>query len=359
VPAPAAPAASPAAAAATQPASQPSSQPSAGSFDAKAVEEFYKGKTIRVIVATTAGSTYDAWARVITKSMGKYVPGNPGFVVENMPGAGHVIGANYLFNAAPKDGTVIGTFVETQVLNQLAGGKGIEFDMGKFSWIGAVNPSNTVCVARTDIGNKLTDFQNLLGPNAKEAIFGSTGPGATSHDYPVLIREVLGGKIKLVSGYPGNPEVRQAIEKGEAEAYCGTWETVDRSLEPWRQAGSPPFKVLMQEGEERVEELKDVPYLRSFAKTDEERLMIKLLSTPANYTRPYTAPPGTPADRVEALRKAFLEVFKDPELVADAKKARLEFAPRGGQQVQAAMLDILATPPAAGDRNHKMMTPGQ
>jgi tripartite-type tricarboxylate transporter receptor subunit TctC len=348
---------------ATAPAAKPAEQPAPTAaaapprLDAKVVEEFYKGKTIRVIVATTAGSTYDAWARLLARHMPKYIPGNPSMIVENMPGAGHLIGANHLYNAAPKDGSVIGTFVETQVNNQLTGGKGIEFDMAKFSWIGAVQPANVVCIARSDTPNKITDLSTIIGPNAKETIFGTTGPGTSSYDYPQMMKSVLGANIKLVSGYPGNQEVRKAIEGGEVEAYCATWEAVRRGLEPWKQAGTPPYKILIQEGEQKLTDLADVPQMRDLAKTEEDKLMFKVLSTPANFTRPYMAPPGVPLERVEALRQAFMDAFKDPELAQEAQKADLEFDPRPGAQVEAGMKEVLSTPPAAVERFTKLMMP--
>jgi tripartite-type tricarboxylate transporter receptor subunit TctC len=171
------------------------------------------------------------------------------------------------------------------------------------------------------------------------------------------MKAVLGANLKLVSGYPGNQEVRAAIEKGEAEAYCATWEAVSRGLEPWKQAGQPPYKILVQEGPERLAdpELKDVPLMRELAKSEDDKLMFRLLSGVSNFTRPYAAPPGVPADRVEALRQAFMEAFKDPELKAEADKARLEFDPRPGAQVEAGFKQILATPKASVERFAKLM----
>jgi tripartite-type tricarboxylate transporter receptor subunit TctC len=325
--------------------------------DPKAIEEFYKGKTVRVIVATTAGSVFDAWGRLVARHMPKHLPGNPNMIVENMPGAGHLIGANHLYNVAPKDGTAIGTFVETQVTNQLVGGKGIEFDMAKFNWIGSVQASNVTCVARSDTSNKITDLSALIGPSSKEVVFGTTGPGTNSYDFPSLMKQVLGANLRLVSGYPGNQEVRKAIEGGEVEAYCATWDAVGRGLEPWKQAGAPPYVILVQEGEQRHLELQDVPLMRELAKTEDDKLMFKVLSGPSSFTRPFAAPPGTPPERVEALRQAFMDVFEDPELIDEAKKASLDFEPKSGAQVQAGMQEVLNTPPAAAERFTKLMTP--
>ena len=353
-----APTAAPApAVATTAPAKPAASQPPAGKTESTAaLEDFYQGKTVRVIVATTAGSAFDAWARLIARQMPKYIPGNPTMIVENMPGAGHLIGANYLYNVAPKDGTVIGTFVETQATNQLTGGKGIEFDMAKFNWLGAVSSSNIACLARTDIGNKVTDLSEMLGPNGKEIVFGTTGPGTNGYDFPFLMKQLLGANIKLVSGYPGNQEVRLAIENAEIEAYCATWDGVRRGLESWKEAGRPPFRVLVQEGDERHRDIPDVPLMRELAKTEDDKLMFRILSGPSNYTRPFAAPPGIPPERAEALRQAFLATFKDPDLIQEAQRSDLDFDPRSGAQVEAGMKEILAAPQAAVERFTKLMT---
>ena len=347
---PAKPAASPAAAAPAAPAAA-----AAPKVDVKAIEDFYKGKTVRVIVATTAGSAFDAWGRLIARHMPKHLPGSPTMIVENMPGAGQLIGANFLYNIAPKDGTTIGTFVETHVTNQLTGGKGIEFDIAKFNWIGAVQSSNIACLARTDAGSKAPDLAAMIGPNAPEAIFGTTGPGTNGYDFPFLMKQLLGVNIKLVSGYPGNQEVRLAIETGEIQAYCATWDAVKRGLEPWKAAGTPPYKILVQEGAERHPDIKDVPLLHDLAKSEDDKRMFILLSGPSNYTRPFAAPPGTPPDRVEALRQAFMETFKDPELIQETKKADLDYDPRTGAQVQAGFIEILNTPKESAERFTKLM----
>jgi len=322
--------------------------------DARAVEDFYRGKTIRVIVGTTAGALFDAWARLLARHMPKYIPGNPTMVVENMPGAGFLIAANYLYNVAPKDGTTIGTFVETQVINQLTGGKGIEFDMAQYQWIGAVIGTNLACVVRTDTAAKISDVKDILGPSARESVFGTTGPGSTGYEYTLLVKELLGANIKLVSGYPGNQEVRLAIEKGEADGYCATWDAVRRGLEPWKAAGKPAYKVIVQAGASRHPDIPEVPLSSELAKNDDDRLMFKLMHGPSNFATPYAAPPGTPPERVEALRQAFAAAFKDPELIAEANKSQLDFEPRTGPQVEAGFKEILATPKAAAERFAKL-----
>ena len=343
--------------AATSAPAKPAASPAAkAAFDERAVANFYRGKTVRIIVATTAGSLFDAWGRMMARHLPKYLPGNPTMIVENMPGAGHVIGANYLYNQAPKDGTVIGTFVETQVVNQLKGGEGIQFDMAQFNWLGAVTSSNTACLARTDIGAQIRTIQDLLGPSAREAVFATTGPGSDGYEYPMLMKELLGAKIKLVSGYPGNQEVRLAIENGEAEAYCATWDAVRRSVEPWKEAGHPPYAIIVQEGKERHPELKDVPLMHELAQSEEDKLMFHLASGASNYAKPYAAPPGTPPDRVAALRQAFMAVFKDAELIAEAQKGGLDFDPRPGEEVQTAFKSLLDTPKDMVERYKRLVS---
>ncbi len=323
--------------------------------DVKAVEDFYRGKTVKIIVATTPGALFDVWGRLLARHMPRYIPGNPNMVVENMPGAGHLIAANHLFNVAPKDGTVIGTFVEAQVINQLTGGKGVEFDMARFQWIGAVSGSNLACLTRTDIGARVSDIRDMVRPDAPEAVFASTGPGSTGHDYALLIKELLGARLKLVSGYPGNQEVRLAIEKGEAEGYCATWDAVRRGVQPWIEAGKPPYKIILQEGHSRHPDIKDVPMTTELAKSEEDRVLFRIMHGPNDYAKPYAAPPGTPTDRVDALRQAFMAAMRDPELVAEANKAELDMDPRSGSEVERGFREILNTPKPIAERFAKLM----
>jgi tripartite-type tricarboxylate transporter receptor subunit TctC len=342
--------AKPAASPAAKPAAKPAlSKAEGAAFDEKAVADFYRGKTLRIIVATTAGSLFDNWGRIMGRHMPKHIPGNPNIVVENMAGAGHVIGANHVFNVAPKDGTVFGTFVETQVINQMTGGQGIQFDMAKYNWLGSVSSSNIACLVRTDLA-PVNSYQDMLKPDAREIVFATTGPGSSGYEYPLLMKELTGAKIKLVTGYPGNQEVRLAIEKGEAEGYCATWDAVKRSLEPWIQAGKPPYKIVAQEGKERHPDLKDVPLAQEFVKNADDKRILQILNVPNQYAKPYALPPGVPMDRVEALRAAFLASFNDPELKAEADKGQLEYSPSPGPELQAAFTDVLASPPAIVQR---------
>jgi tripartite-type tricarboxylate transporter receptor subunit TctC len=340
---PGAPAAKPAESA---PAAQPATAPASGVDPAA----FYAGKTIRVIVATTAGSAFDLYARTLARHMPKYLPGSPTMIVENMPGAAHLIGANYLYNVAEKDGTVIGTFVETQVLNQVIGGKGVEFDALRFNWVGAATTVEQACLVRTDTPARITDFRELLPPTSKRAVFATPGAGGSGYEYSMLFKEVLGANLRLVTGYPGNQEVRLAIEQGEADGYCASWDAVDRGMQPWIEAGTPPFKVIAQEGVDKIATLPDVPVAHDFARTDEDKQLFRLANAPGGFAKPYTAPPGTPSDRVAALRDAFMATWRDPQAQEELARGHVSLNPRTGAQVQALIQELTQTPKPLLDR---------
>jgi tripartite-type tricarboxylate transporter receptor subunit TctC len=335
-----------------KPAAQAAGAP-AGAAESPAGGNFYAGKTIRIIVATTAGSAFDHYARVLSRYMPKYIPGAPNIIVENMPGAGHLIGANYVYNLAEKDGTVMGTFVEQQVLNQIVGGKGIEFDAAKFNWIGAATTVEQACLVRTDTPARIAEFREMLGPTGKQAIFATTAPGGSGYEYPMLFKDTLGLNVRLVTGYKGNQEVRLAIEQGEADGYCASWDAVKRGIQPWQEAGQPPFKVVVQEGDERIAELGDVPMAHDLAQSPDDRQLFQLLNTPGNMSKPYAAPPGTPADRVEILREAFMATWRDPQAIEEVEKGHISLNPRSGAQVQAAVQELLNTPKPLVDRYAK------
>ncbi|MBI4495046.1 MAG: hypothetical protein HY690_19910 [Chloroflexi bacterium] len=339
--APAKPAATTAPAAA-KPTDKPAPKPA---FDEKAVSDFYKGKTIRVVVGFAPGAVFDTWARVLIRHMPKYIPGNPNMIVENMAGAASMTAANHVFKSAAKDGTVIGNFNEALIMNQLKKLEGVEFDETQFNWLGAISSATIACLARTDMGKGTINFQDILGPQGKQVILGSQAPGTSTWDHPMLFKQLLGANIKLVSGYPGNTQVRLAIESGEVEGYCGTWEAMLPATKPWKESGKPPFTVFVQEAASKDKDLPNVPMAHDSARSEADKQLFALQNSPQEFTRPFALPPGVPADRVAALRQAFMASFKDPALIEEAKKADLAFDPRTGETVLAKVKEILATPP--------------
>lgn len=332
---PAAPAPSPAQAASPAAAAAPATKPT---------DNFYSGKTVRIITGFTPGGLFDGWSRLLARHLPKHIPGNPTLVVENMAGAGSMTAANHIYKVAPKDGTVIGNFIQSMILNQISNLPGIEFDMRNYEWLGAVSDAVPACVARADSG--VTAFEEALPPRNKQLILGTSAPGSTGYDYPVVMSKALGANFKMVTGYPGNAEVRLAIEKGEVGGYCVAYEVLKPTLQPWIQAGDPKFNIIIQAppNGKKHPEMPDVPMIWDFIKNDEDRKVFELLMSPEQFYWPFALPPGTPPERVQMLRKAMADTFQDPELKAEAEKASWTSNPVTGEQIQKIVKDVLDTP---------------
>lgn len=340
----------PAATGAPAPAPTAAATPAPTPDPAKALADFYGGKTVRIIVGFPPGGGFDTTSRVLARSMGKYIPGNPTVIVENMPGAGSTVAANHLYKVAQPDGLTFGVFNEQQVFQQAMGTAGIEFDAAKFSWIGSAFSATVACIARTDAGFK--KVEDLVGA-AKPLIVGSTGPGANTHEFPLVLRAAIGGNIKLVSGYGGTKDISQAITSGEVQGGCWTWESMKVTQGKDLQEGKRV--ILVQQGTEKHPDLKDVPLASDLAKTTEGKAMLKAIIAPLVISKPYTAPPGVPAERLKALREAFTKAMKDPELLADAKKAKLDLDPKDGEEVAGIVKELLATDKAVLEQLKKVL----
>jgi tripartite-type tricarboxylate transporter receptor subunit TctC len=312
-------------------------------FDEKAVANFYSGKTIRIIVGFSAGGGYDQYSRLIARHLSKYVPGNPAVIVDNMPGAGSIIAANHVFNAAPKDGTVIGNISGPIILEQLFGTPAVQFDMAKFRYL-AVPVSETYLMIVTRKPG-VAKFDELIGPKGKQVVFGAI-PGSTVEHAPILVRDVLGANLKLVSGYKGTADVRLAIDSGEVEGFFNTW--TSSKITSYDKFKSGEWLVLAQLTEKPIKDLiiPNVPTIPMIAKNDEQRLLLKYgTSTPNDFGKVYLLPPGVPADRAKALEAAFEQVFVDKELQADADKGKLEIDPVIGEDVHKWVTEFLGMSP--------------
>jgi tripartite-type tricarboxylate transporter receptor subunit TctC len=319
-------------------------QPVSAAFDEKAVADFYRGKVVRIIIGSGPGGTYDIYSRLISRHMPRYLPGNPNIIVQSKAGAGGLIAANGVYHVEPKDGTVIGSFGETFVLRQALGAPGIEFDSGKYQWIGSALNTAIACVARKDSG--VASFRDVM--EGKPLTVGTMAPGSTIYDTPAIINAALGTEMKLVRGFPGVAAIVNATESKEVEAYCASWLamlTTGRHLQ-LLNGGVTGFILVMGEKTPDHPLLKGVPAAETLAKTDEARQLLRAMHAPSEITNPYVVAPEVPKDRVEALRKAFWETFADPEFQADAKKSRIEFTPSNGEHVTKVVRAILATPPA-------------
>ena len=308
----------------------------------ESVAQFYKGRTVTFLVGAPAGGGYDLYGRLLAKYMPRYIPGSPAVVVSNMVGAGGNLLVEYVNGVAPKDGTFIGTVAPGTLLEPLLGDKTrVKFDPAKLSYIGSANKEIYVCFVRADAPVK--SFADVF---TTEVILGATAEGGTTRDLPTLINNVLGGKFKVVSGYPGTRNIVLALEKNEVQGECGTgWSSINTLHPEWFTNGMA--RVLAVESATRGADLEKmgVPYVTDFARTDEQRRILDLVYSQAVFGRPFLAAPEIPKDRLEALRKAFDQAVADPELLAEAKRINLDIAPLTGSAVEALVASAYATPP--------------
>lgn len=312
-----------------------------GAAQAQDVSAFYKGKQMTIVVGSSAGGGYDTYARLVGRHMGKHIPGNPIFIVQNMPGAGGNVSANYLYNVAPKDGTVIGAYQSGVILEPLLGKTPVKHDPSKAIYLGSANDDVYICIARADAAAK--SFEDVM----KTELILAASQSSSTADYPEVINTVLKSKFKPVTGYAGSREISLAIERGEAQGACGlAWPSINATQPGWFDTGR--MKVILQTHATGHPELnaKGVPLAHSFAKTDEDRAMLDLFFSQSRFGRPFVIAPDVPKDRADALRKAFAETMKDPEARAEAAKFRLDMDPVSAQDVQEEVRKVYASPPA-------------
>jgi tripartite-type tricarboxylate transporter receptor subunit TctC len=312
-------------------------------FDEKAVADFYRGKTVRIIVGFSAGGGYDQYSRLIARHLAKYIPGNPPVIVENMAGVGSMIAANHVFNVAPKDATVIGNISGPIILEQLFANPGVQFDLAKFRYLAVPVSETYVLVATRKPG--VTKFDEIIGPKGKQLTFGAI-PGSTVEHGAILVRDLLGGNLKVVSGYKGTADVRMAIDGGEVEGFVNTWQSLKiTSMDKFK---SGEWLILAQLAEKPIKDLPmpNVPTIPMIAKNSEQQQLLKFgTSTPNEFGKVYVLPPGAPPDRTAALEAAFAKAFADKELLADAEKGRLEIDPFFGDDIHKLVNEFLGMSP--------------
>ena len=317
---------------------------------------FYQGKTITVIAAASAGSAYDLYARLMAQFMGKHIPGNPNFIVQNMPGAGSIIGTNYIYGLAKNDGTVIGAIQPSIYFNQLLKQPEVKFDWAKFTWLGSSDKSDHLLYMRADLPYKsLNDVRRAKEPPK----CGSTGAGTSGTYMPKLLEETLGTKFAIVSGYKGGGEIDLAVERGELQCRALTIQAY-HSREPyhtWRRTGFA--RILMQTGQTRDPRIADAPtiyeLMNEYKTPDSERRLLPLVFAASDFGRPIVAPPGVPADRVKILREAFLKTMSDPELLAEAKRKNLDITPSTGEELEALAKQVMVQTPEVVARVKTLM----
>lgn len=300
------------------------------SADSSYAQDFYAGKSIRIIVGFPAGGGFDTYSRLIGRHIGKYIPGNPSGFVDNVAGAGSLIAANMIYKAVKPDGLTIGNFIGNLVSQQLFGGPGVEFDARKFEWIGVPTRDHVVCAMTKASG--ITSIDAWMAAKTPVKLGGSA-PGTTNDDSAKILRAALGLPIQLVSGYKGTAPIKLAAESGEIDGSCWAWESIKVM---WRQGlDAGQASIVLQAVPKAVPELAKVPVAIELAKTDEARKLIEVgIHATASITRPYALPPGTPNDRVQLLRRAFRETLKDKDFVAEAVKSKLDVDPVSGEEVE-------------------------
>jgi tripartite-type tricarboxylate transporter receptor subunit TctC len=289
-------------------------------------EDFYQGKTIRLIVGFAAGGGFDTYSRAIARHLGKHIPGNPSIVVENMTGAGSLIAANNIYNAAKPDGLTIGNWIGPLVVQQALGNPAAKFDGRKFGYLGVPVADSGVCALTKASG--ISSADEWLAAK-KPVKLGGTAPGSTTDDVPKIVAAAIGLPIQMISGYKGTADIRLAADGGEIDGGCWAWESIKPTWQKGLEQGT--VKIVIQTMTESHPELKNVPLALKYAKTDDARALLDIVNGPyGQLARPYSVPPGVPKDRLELLQKAFMDTMKDKEFLEDAKKAKLEIQPLDG-----------------------------
>jgi len=302
--------------------------------------DFYKGKTVRIIVGFAAGGGFDTYARAISRHMGRHIPGNPTFIVENMTGAGSLIAANYLYKIAKPDGLTMAHPIGGLFMLQVFGKPGVEFDARKFEYVGVPTKDNVACAFTRASG--ITSMEKWLASKTPVKI-GAVAPGSTTDDVPKILKASIGVPLQIVSGYKGTATIRLAAESGEVAGGCWGLESIRAT---WRK-GIEMGEVAVVLQTMTAPDTPTVPLAINFARTEEARQLIKVgIEEAGNITRPFILPPGTPKDRVQLLRKAFMDTLKDPEFLQDAQKAKLEVDPLTGEELERIVHGLFKLDPA-------------
>jgi len=324
---------------------------SATPLQAQSVADFYKGKQIRMVVGTESGQDYDTWARLIVRHLRQYVPGNPSFVVENMPGAGSLIAANHLYNKAARDGTTLGMVSRNIPNYALMHQPNANYDPLQFNWIGSPEITHRGCYARSDAGIRTPD--DLF---VRELLVGGDGAGTALTETPTLLKNLLGMKFKVIDGYKGATGVILAMERGEVQGICQTTSAFAGSAQRLLDDGT--FRILFTTEREAVPAL-GVPTVFAFAKTEEERDILEIHASSLELGRPLLAPPNVPAERVAALRQAFMAAMRSPALLAEARQMSLTVEARSGEEIAAAIRAVAELPETLIAKAARMTRPQQ
>jgi len=303
----------------------------------------FAAKSVAMIIGFGPGGGYDLWGRTVGRHIGRHLPGAPTVTPQNMPGAGSYAAASYIFNIAPKDGSVLGIIARDAALGPLSGATGARFDPTRLSWIGTPTKETNVCVAY-----HTSQVKSVLDLYDKQLIVGDTGPGTGTRSYPKALNELLGMKFKLVGGFPASSDVFLAMERGEVEGICESLDSIKIRRPDW--IPTRKISILFQGGAEPNPELDGVPFVLDLALTGEQRQALEFLYAGQGIGRPFVAPPDLPPDRLKMLRDAFKATMTDPAFVAEAQKSKLDLEPEDGEHLAVLIAKIYATPKPIVDK---------
>jgi tripartite-type tricarboxylate transporter receptor subunit TctC len=325
---------------------------------ADAVSNFYAGKEINITIGFGVGGGYDVTTRLFASYFGKHMPGNPAIIVQNMPGAGSMKAAINVYSVAPKDGSVLGVFASSTALEPLFGNKAATYDPRQFEWIGSLHRDIASCAVWNGAGQGVKSLQDLIAAK-KTVLFGSTSPTAITSQHPLFLKNMLKANVRVVYGYKGTKDVSLAMMRGEVDGSCGMFESSVRgAFDQHIKTGE--LKIVVQFGRDRkVPYFGDATQMYTLLKTEEQRKVADVLFRQTELARPLAAPPGTPKDRVAALRKAMLETMKDPALMADAKRLAIDFDPVPGEETAQIFADFYTTPPPLVEQARQYTQPDQ
>jgi len=310
---------------------------------AQSAEQFFARKTINISIGYTAGGSYDLYGRLVARHLGKHIPGQPTVIAQNMPGAGSLKAANYLYEVAPKDGTALGVVVESAALEQALANPAVQYDAAKFTYIGRVATSNNIFMQwHTSKVQSIEDSKRI------ESSLAGTGPGSIAETVPRLLNALAGTRFKLVSGYAASNEAMLAMERGEVEGASSSWAAVSVGKKDWLRERK--IKIILQTAPERSADLPDAPALPEIATTAQDKQVYELYARGSAIGRSVLGPPGLPGDRAKALREAFNAMVRDPEFIADIQKTNVELDPLPGERLQELTVHTLNVPEAVRER---------
>lgn len=306
---------------------------------AQPAAEFFRGKTVTMLIGYTSGGGYDLYARVLSKHMGRHIPGNPSIVPQNMPGAGSLRLANFLYNAAPKDGTTLGMIGRGLAMEPLIGASQPQYDARKFTWLGSGSDQVSLCASWHT--SPVKSWNDML---ATPFTVGGEGSGSDPDMFAMMIRNLFGVKVRLVSGYPGGNEINLAMERGEVDGRCGwSWSSIKITKPDW--LAGKKINLLLQMALQKSRELPEVPLIMDYARSERDRQVLRLILARQQMGWPFLAPPDLPAERAQALRHAFDATMKDAEFQAEAKQRRLDVNPMTGAEIDRLVGELYQTPP--------------